>query len=290
MLGTVSSSLVSGQERRESWRMFDQQAKGVEFEKKADKKLSGCGFLGYDYGYAAHLYEKAANCYKVAQSWDQAGAMLCSKRKAAEAYANAEHIACLEQALNLFMEIGTSSVYLYAIHCKEIGELYEQEQNLEQAITYYDKAADYFEYEEATISANQCKQKIAQFSAQLGEYQNAINIYEELARQSLKDKLTCGVREHLFNAGICHLCKGNVLKITNALERYQELYPAFSRTRKYRLLADLAVALDEEDVVKFTDAAKKFDSITKLDVWKKTLLLSLKLMFKAKEGEEHNLN
>ncbi|KAJ0560364.1 putative NSF attachment protein [Helianthus annuus] len=147
----------------------------------------------------------------------------------------------------------------------EIAELYEQEQNLEQAIAYYDKAADLFQGEEVTTSANQCKQKIAQFSAQLEQYQKAIEIYEDIARQSLNNNLLrYGVRGHLLNAGICQLCKGDVVAITNALERYQELDPTFSGTREYKLLADLAAAMDEEDVAKFTDAVKDFDSMTKL--------------------------
>lgn len=50
---------------------------------------------------------------------------------------------------------------------QEIAELYEQEQNLEQAIVYYEKAADLFQSEEVTTSANQCNQKIAQYAAQL---------------------------------------------------------------------------------------------------------------------------
>lgn len=45
--------------------------------------------------------------------------------------------------------------------------MHEQEQNLEQAIVYYERAADLFQSEEVTTSANQCKQKIAQFAAQL---------------------------------------------------------------------------------------------------------------------------
>lgn len=106
----------------------------------------------------------------------------------------AECVACLEQALNLFMEIGRLSmsaryakvhhqnltcffflcvaklnkkIIFKLDHMQEIAESYEQEQNLEQAIAYYDKAADLFQGEEVTTSANQCKQKIAQFSAQL---------------------------------------------------------------------------------------------------------------------------
>nr|KAJ0212569.1 hypothetical protein LSAT_V11C400224870 [Lactuca sativa] len=108
--------------------------------------------------------------------------LMDSKHEAASAYVDATHsykktstkacIANLEQALNIFMEIGRLS--MAARYCKEIAELYEQEQNLEQAIAYYNKAFDLFQGEEVTTSANQCKQKIAQFSAQLEQYQKAI--------------------------------------------------------------------------------------------------------------------
>ncbi|KVI12079.1 alpha-soluble NSF attachment protein-like [Cynara cardunculus var. scolymus] len=285
--------------------MSDQIAKGQEFEKKAEKKLTGWGFFGSKYEDAGDLYEKAANCYKLAKSWDQAGSVyvklaechlkMDSKHEAANAYADAAHsykktntkecIAHLEQALNIFMEIGRLS--MAARYCKEIAELYEQEQNLEQAIVYYDKAADLFQGEEVTTSANQCKQKIAQFSAQLEQYQKAIEIYEAIARQSLNNNLLkYGVRGYLLNAGICQLCKGDVVAITNALERYQELDPTFSGTREYKLLSDLAAAVDDEDVAKFTDAVKEFDSMTKLDEWKTSLLLRVKLLLKAKENED----
>lgn len=53
-------------------------------------------------------------------------------------------------------------------------------------------------------------------------YQKSIEIYEEIARQSLNSNLLkYGVKGHLLNAGICQLCKGDVVAITNALERYQ---------------------------------------------------------------------
>lgn len=50
---------------------------------------------------------------------------------------------------------------------QEIAELYESDQNIELAIGYFEKAADFFQNEEVTTSANQCKQKVAQFAAQL---------------------------------------------------------------------------------------------------------------------------
>ncbi|KAL1804995.1 hypothetical protein DCAR_0830785 [Daucus carota subsp. sativus] len=287
--------------------MSDQIAKGVEFEKKAEKKLTGWGLFGSKHEDAAELFEKAANCFKLAKSWDQAGAVyvklaqchikLDSKHEAAGSYADAAHsykktntkeaINCLEQAVNLFMEIGRLS--MSARYYKEIAELCEQEENLEQAMHFYDKAADLFQSEDVSSSANQCKQKIAQFAAQLEHYQRAIDIYEDIARQSLNNNLLkYGVRGHLLNAGICQLCKKDVVAITNALDRYQELDPTFSGTREYKLLADLAGAVDEVDVAKFTDAVKEFDSMTKLDAWKTTLLLRVKESLKAREEEDED--
>jgi alpha-soluble NSF attachment protein len=290
--------------------MSDQIARGEEFEKKAEKKLSGWGLFSSKYEDAADLFDKAANSFKLAKSWDKAGSTyiklanchlkMDSKHEAASAYANAsncykktnskESISCLEQAVNLFLEDGKFN--MSARYYKEIAELYEADHDFEKAIVYYERATDLFQSEEVTTSANQCRQKIAQFAAQLEDYQKSIEIYEDIARQWLNNNLLkYGVRGHLLNAGLCQLCKGkgDVVAINNALERYQDLDPTFSGTREYKLLADLADAIDQEDVAKFTDAVKEFDSMTQLDAWKTTLLLRVKEALKAKELEDDDL-
>ncbi|KAG8481713.1 hypothetical protein CXB51_026596 [Gossypium anomalum] len=307
--------------------MGDQLARGEEFEQKAEKKLSGWGLFGSKHEDAAELFDKAANCFKLAKScnslqslsvtiflksWDKAGSTyvklancnlkvspsLESKHEAAQAYVDAAHcykktnvkeaISCLKEAVNMFCDIGRLS--MAAKYYKEIAELYESEQNTEQAIDYYEKAADFFQNEDISTSANQCKQKVAQFAAQIEQYQKAVEIYEDIARQSLSNNLLkYGAKGHLLNAGICQLCKGDVVAITNALERYQELDPTFSGTREYKFLADIASSIDEEDVTKFTDVVKEFDSMTPLDSWKTTLLLRVKEKLKAKEMEEDDL-
>nr|XP_027187483.1 alpha-soluble NSF attachment protein 2-like isoform X2 [Cicer arietinum] len=237
---------------------------------------------------AGSTYIKLANC----------NLKLESKHEAAQAYVDASHcykkisineaITCLDNAVNIFCEIGRIS--MAARYLKEIAELCESEQNIEKALVYYEKSADFYESEEVTTSANQCKQKVAQYSAQLEQYQKSIEIYEEIARQSLSNNLLkYGVKGHLLNAGICQLCKGDIVAITNALEKYQDLDPTFSGTREYRLLADVAAAVDEEDVGKFTEAVKEFDSMTPLDSWKTTLFLRVKEKLKAKELEEDDL-
>ncbi|XP_061351691.1 alpha-soluble NSF attachment protein 2-like [Gastrolobium bilobum] len=288
--------------------MGDHLARAEDFENKAEKKLGGWGLFGSKYEDASDLFDKSANSFKLAKSWDKAGSTyiklanchlkLESKHEAAQAYVDAAHcykktnineaVSCLDNAVNIFCEIGRLS--MAARYLKEIAELYESEQNIEQAVVYYEKSADFYENEEVQTSANQCKQKVAQFSAQLEQYQRSIEIYEEIARQSLNNNLLkYGVKGHLLNAGICQLCKGDGIAITNALERYQELDPTFPGTREYRLLADIAAAIDEEDVGKFTEVIKEFDSMTPLDSWKTTLLLRVKEKLKAKELEEDDL-
>ncbi|KAI3891753.1 hypothetical protein MKX03_020891 [Papaver bracteatum] len=168
---------------------------------------------------------------------------------------------------------------------KKIGKLYEVEQNIEKAIVYFERATDLFQSEEIFTCAdecNHCKQKVAQFSAQLEQYPRAIAIYENSAKQSSESSVT----GYLLNAGLCELCKADAVAISNALERYEELDPTFPGTREYKFLADLSASVNEEDVQKFTDVVKIFGSVTKQDAWKTTLLMKIDEKLKAREMEK----
>ncbi|XP_044472902.1 alpha-soluble NSF attachment protein-like isoform X3 [Mangifera indica] len=260
--------------------MSDHLAKAQEFEKKAEKKIKSWSLFGSRYDDAAELYAKSANHFKLAKSWDRAGSLYVILSDC--------HLKIISMKLPLLVLM--LQTVTRKLQTKDIGELYELEQNNEKAILYFERASEYFENAEATTSANQCKLKVAQFSAQQEQYQKAIEIYEKIARQSLNiNLLKYGVRGHLLNAGLCQLCRGDVVAITNALERYENLDLTFSRTREYKFLADLATTIEEEDVTKFTHVVREFDSITRLDPWKTTLLWRVKEALKAKELEEDDL-
>ncbi|RZB94254.1 alpha-soluble NSF attachment protein 2-like isoform X1 [Glycine soja] len=237
---------------------------------------------------AASLFVKSAKCHL----------KLDSKYDAANAYVDAAHcykktstsgaISCLNKAVTIFTEIGRH--IMAAKYSKEIGELYELDQDIEHARSYYERAAELFEIGDAATSVIQCKVKVAQFCAQLQQYQKAIKIYEDIARQSLDSNLLkYGVRGHLLNSGLCQLVQGDFVAITNSLERYQDLDLTFSRTREYKFLADLSASIDEGDVEKFTRVVKEFNSITPLESWKSTLLLRVKDAMKVKEMEDDDL-
>lgn len=49
-----------------------------------------------------------------------------------------------------------------------------------RAVQHYEQAADFFKGEESNSSANKCMLKVAQYAAQLEDYEKAIKIYEEV--------------------------------------------------------------------------------------------------------------
>ncbi|CAI9113057.1 OLC1v1013585C1 [Oldenlandia corymbosa var. corymbosa] len=169
--------------------------------------------------------------------------------------------------------------------------MYEEDKELEKSIVYYEKSAHLFQTEDSNSSANQCRQKVAQFASQLGQYPKAVEIFEDIARKIAprwrRQLVEIGVKRHLLKAGICQLCMGDVVvSMENSLGRYRELDPNFSGTREYKLLDDLAAAVEEEDVARFTDTVREYDRMTPLDAWETSLLLRAKEALKAKELEE----
>ncbi|MCO5555921.1 hypothetical protein L7F22_009465 [Adiantum nelumboides] len=285
--------------------MGDQEAKGDEYEKKAEKKLKGWGILGSKYDDAAELFEKAGNCYKLAKSWDKAAnsyiqlanchIKLESKHEAASAFVDAavcykkfdskEAIKYMNLAVQMYMEIGRLS--MAAKYFKEIAETYEKEEALAEAIDFYEKAAELYDGEESTSQGNQCKLKVAQFAAVLEQYEKAVEIFESVASHSMNNNLTrYSVKGYLLNAGLCRLVGCDSIAISNALEKYQEMDPSFSNSRECKLLSDLAASIEEEDVDKFTDAVKEFDNMTRLDQWKTTILLKAKNALKELAHQE----
>ncbi|KAF7239813.1 Beta-soluble NSF attachment protein [Varanus komodoensis] len=74
-------------------------------------------------------------------------------------------------------------------------------------------------------------------------------------------------------------CKEEVLL---ALEKYEEMFPAFTDSRECKLLKKLLEAHEEQNCEAYTEAVKEFDSISRLDQWLTTMLLRIK---KSIQGE-----
>lgn len=105
-----------------------------------------------------------------------------------------------------------------------------------RAVQHYEQAADFFKGEESTSSANKCMLKVAQYAAQLEDYEKAISIYESVAGSCLDSSLLkYSAKDYFFRAALCHLSV-DILNAQHALEKYAQQYPAFQDSREFKLI------------------------------------------------------
>ncbi|XP_023405728.1 beta-soluble NSF attachment protein isoform X3 [Loxodonta africana] len=164
-----------------------------------------------------------------------------------------------------------------AKHHITIAEIYETELvDIEKAIAHYEQSADYYKGEESNSSANKCLLKVAAYAAQLEQYQKAIEIYEQVGTNTMDNPLLkYSAKDYFFKAALCHFIVDE-LNAKLALEKYEEMFPAFTDSRECKLLKKLLEAHEEQNSEAYTEAVKEFDSISRLDQWLTTMLLRIK--------------
>lgn len=282
--------------------MASSEVKAEQLVMEAKKKLSASkGFFSFLFGStskiedAAECYQKAANLFKMAKKWTDAGNAFCeaahlylktsSPHEAASKYVDAascykkanphEAINCYLKAIEIYTDGGR--FIMAAKNHQNIAETYENDLfDLERAIEHYKQASDYFKCEDNNWSASRCLIKVAQYAAQFESYQDAIHIFEELALLCLHSSLLkTSAKDYLFCACLCHLCV-DILNTHHALEHYLQMYPAFQDSREYKFLETLMEYLEEQNSDAFTNAVQKYDSVLRLDQWYTTILLRIK--------------
>ncbi|KAG9484328.1 hypothetical protein GDO78_009964 [Eleutherodactylus coqui] len=164
-----------------------------------------------------------------------------------------------------------------AKHHITIAEIYETELvDIEKAVAHYEQSADYYKGEESNSSANKCLLKVASYAAQLEQYQKAIEIYEQIGTSTMDNPLLkYSAKEYFFKAALCHFIVDE-LNAKLAVEKYEEMFPAFSDSRECKLIKNLLDAHEEQNSEAYTEAVKEFDSISRLDQWLTTMLLRIK--------------
>lgn len=282
--------------------MSDNEAKALELVAEAEKKLnSSKSFLGGLFGgankqdEALECYERAANLFKMGKKWSRAGQTFVTlsqhhikggnKHEAATNYVNAsncykksdpnEAAGCLLKAVDIYTDMGRFNVA--AKHHQTIAEIYESDvADLEKAMHHYEQAADFFKGEESNSSANKCMLKVAQYAAQLENYDRAIKIYEDVSSHALESSLLkYSAKEYYFRASLCHLCV-DVLNADHAIKKYGDLFPAFADSRESKFVKALIEKCEEQDLDGFTEEVKKYDQISRLDSWYTSRLLAIK--------------
>ncbi|XP_055880310.1 alpha-soluble NSF attachment protein-like [Biomphalaria glabrata] len=288
--------------------MADQEQKALQLIAEAEKKLkSSKGLFNSLFGgggskqeEACDLYVRAANAFKMAKKWPQAGKAfeeaallqiaLGSKHEGATHYVEAGNcyrkadanaaVSAIHKAIEIYTDMGRFNIA--AKHHITVAEIYENElSDMEKAVQNYEQAADYYKGEESNSSANKCLLKVAQFSATLENYEKAIEIYEQVAVSSMDNSLLkYSAKDHFFRASICHMCM-DTANATLAVKKYEEMFPAFADSRECKLVKKLLEAIEAENVDQFTEVLKEYDSISRLDPFLTTLLVRVKKQLSA---------
>uniref|UniRef100_A0A673L296 Alpha-soluble NSF attachment protein n=1 Tax=Sinocyclocheilus rhinocerous TaxID=307959 RepID=A0A673L296_9TELE len=239
---------------------------------EAEKKVkSSQSFFGSLFGGsskmedACDLYGRAANMFKMAKNWSEA-------------------INCLNRAIEIYTDMGRFTIA--AKHHVTIAEIYETELvDIDKAIAHYEQAADYYKGEESTSSANKCLLKVATYAAQLEQYPKAIDIYEQVATHAMDSALLkYSAKDYFFKAALCHFCV-DMLNAKLAVQKYEEMFPAFSDSRECKLVKKLLDAFEEQNLDAYTDAVKEYDTISRLDQWLTTMLLRIKKSLQDDESD-----
>ncbi|CAB1333024.1 unnamed protein product [Coregonus sp. 'balchen'] len=114
----------------------------------------------------------------------------------------------------------------------------------------------------------------------------AIEIYTNMIGTYAMDSvlLKYCATDHFFKAALCHFCV-DMLNARLSVQRYEDMFPAFSDARECKLVRKLLDAYEEQDVDAFTDAVKDFDSIPRLGQWNTTMLLRIKKQIQDDESD-----
>lgn len=285
------NSLANHSETKaENQMAYDDRAKELiaEFKKKVNTgKSSFDGFtLMFEGDYPFKIdddmecNQQAANWYKKAKNWSNAGLAFYKAGKlakkvsfderyhAATNYANAascfkksgrhkydeKSIFCLKSAIEIFMDINRLSNT--AKYHKALAEIYEESEppDIDRAVEHYEQAAKYFTN---IYFADKCLLKVAQYSDNESDYQEAIQIYEKVACTSLENSLLKdSAKEYFLRAALCHLCV-DMLNAEHALQRYVKIDPSFQDSQEYNLVNTLVRHIKEEDVDGFVETLEE---------------------------------
>jgi len=235
---------------------------------------------------AGEAYEKLAKCHESLDSRHEVGSAYADAATAYKKVSPKDATRCLGRAVEAYMELGRLT--MAAKYLRDTGEIHESEGNTKEAIEALSRAADLYAGEDSVGESNRCNLKVAAMAAEGEEYARAVSLFENAASSSLDNNLLkYSAKGYLLNAGICLLCMGDPVEAQMGIEKYEDMDVSFADSRECKLLRSLTQAMEEGDSQAFTDAVAEYDSLSRLDAWKTSMLLRCKKIVSAREaGEE----
>ncbi|KAH7916398.1 soluble NSF attachment protein [Hygrophoropsis aurantiaca] len=267
---------------------------------KADKKAnSSTGWFSSSstkYEEAGDLYQQAANAFKLENSFREAGDSFAREAEcreqckevneasnawwnAAKAYKRGYPDLAIQALGQTISHLTKSGRFRQAADReKDIAQIYRHEMNdLHKACESLERAGNWYSQEDAVATANGCFKDAADLHGEIGEFPQAIALYEQVADHSLTSALTkYSVKEYWLKSCLCALAMKDVVTAKRSIAKYSSQDTSFTNTRECKFLNVLIESIDAGDQEMFTGAVVEYDKITNLDNWKTAILLKIK--------------
>lgn len=286
----------------------------VSLVKEAEKlKKPQLGFLlfftgssSYRLEEASDLYVQAANLYRLRKEFELSGEQFIRAAELQKELQNYNDVAnymveaykcyknvsptdginCLKEAIDIFLT-HNGQFRRAANFAMDLGELYENSGDVDNAIKSYEQAGDFFSTDSAPALANKAYLKCADLSALHGDYERAIQLFDNIIKTLVGNSLTkWSVKDYFFKNILCTLCLGDVVEAQKKNSEYTNEEPSWETTREFKLLQSIFDSIDKGDIQLYSDAVFDFDQFSKLDKLKTSLLLKVKSSIVEKDDDD----
>jgi alpha-soluble NSF attachment protein len=291
--------------------MGDEEQRGRALMTEADKAFRRKSMWDSVVGSTSRLeeakekYSKAANLFKMAKAWSAAGEAfercaeiedqldipheaLQHRTAAADMY----RLVDINKAVTLYRAVAQKNCEIgrfarAAQTLENVGELLENENNLEGACEAYQKAADWHMTENNTSRGAKAQEKVAYILGMLGNYDKAAQIFESLGTASLDSSLIkFAAKKHYMHSAFCLLARGDAVACRLAMDRFAQLDLSYHGSREANLLVQLAQAYEDLNPDAFSQALVDYDSVQTLSSWETAILLRIKEAMRATGGDD----
>lgn len=232
--------------------------------------------LNKDFSSAGLQFVKAAELQKQLDNQNDVANHLVEAYKCFKLVSPSDAIDALKQAIHIFLT--QNGQFRRAANFQmDLAELYEQIDDVANALESYEKAGDYFSTDHAPSLSNKAYLKCADLNALLGNYLKAREHYDTVIKNSLGNQLTkWNLKDYFLKNILCTLCADDIVEAQKRSEGYAEEEPSWPSTREYNLVQDIFGAIENGDVQSFSDKVYEYDQFSKLDKLKTQLLLKIK--------------
>jgi alpha-soluble NSF attachment protein len=261
---------------------------------------------------AAAAFTKAGNAFKMSKQWTEAGEAFikcaeCQKNldsdsdvcnsyvEAGSCFKKSDNpmdaVAPLEQAIESYTERGRLSQVARIL--KDIAEIFEKSREIDQAVEYYQRAADAAEADNKKQDKLKSLLKIATLcSTDHGggdvDYLKAADLFEAMGHEGMESKLGAyAAKGYFFQAALCLMASGDNVAATNKLKSFKQADFNFPSSRECQFVESLLEAMENFNGEDFAQACADFDRITPLDPWKTSVLVKIKRHLTQAEAEEN---